>query len=126
MCSSVWQSVIKKKLPSSSSIFTVELCAAFNSLKCILMASLKKLMPSHHLVQEVQDWLVLLHSRMWIRVSFCWVPAHVALMGTNKLILLLRKQLGFIAPSVSISHIAITGGLSAPTPEIIGRSIGML
>ena len=95
-------SVIKKRLPSSSSIFTAELHAVFNSLKYIfnqgsageryviytdsqsVLTSLKKLTPSHHLVQEVQDWLVLLHSRRRIRVSFCWVPAHVGIDGNEQ------------------------------------------
>ena len=48
-----------------------------------------------------------------------------ALMGMNKLILQLRKQLGLIDLSISIFPIAITEGLSAPTPEISDRSIGM-
>lgn len=34
-------------------------------------------MSSNQLVQEVQDWLVLLHSRRQIDVKFCWVPLHV-------------------------------------------------
>ena len=41
-------------------------------------------MPSHHLVQEIQDWLVLLHSRRRISVGFCWVPAHVGIDGNER------------------------------------------
>ena len=40
-------------------------------------------MPSHPLVQEVQDWLVLLHSRKRTNVGFCWVPGHVGVMGNE-------------------------------------------
>ena len=41
-------------------------------------------MPLHLLVQEVQDWLVLLHSRKRINMSFCWVPAHVEISGNDE------------------------------------------
>ena len=85
-----------------SSIFTAELYAIFNSLRYIfskgsigeryiiysdsqsVLASLKRLMPNHHLVQEIQEWLVLLHSRRRIRVGFCWVPAHVGIDGNER------------------------------------------
>ena len=43
-----------------------------------------------------------------------------ALMGTNKLIMQPRKQLGLVVPNVLISHIAITGRLSTPKPEMAG------
>ena len=94
--------IIKKKLPQSSSIFTAELYAIFSSLKYVfsegsigeryviysdsqsVLTSLKRLMPSHHLVQEIQDWLVLLHSRRRISVGFCWVPAHVGIDGNER------------------------------------------
>ena len=49
-----------------------------------VLHSLRKLIPTHPLVQEVQDWLVLLHSRKRTKVSFCWVPAHVDVKGNEK------------------------------------------
>ena len=94
--------IVKKRLPDSCSVFTAETYAILNAVKYIfnvgsydewfiiysdslsVLFSLKQLAPSHHLVQEVQDWLVLLHSRKRINVRFCWVPAHVGIAGNEK------------------------------------------
>ena len=94
--------VIRKRLPSSCSIFTAEMYAILQAVKHVfnignygevfiiytdsnaVLLSLEKLFSFHHLVQEVQEWLVLLHSRKRITVNFCWVPAHVGIKGNEK------------------------------------------
>ena len=94
--------LIQKRLQASTSIFTAELYAIFYFLLKIfndgfigkkyiiytdsqsVLASLKTLWPSHPLVQEVQEWLVLLHSRRRVDVSFCWVPSHVGIVGNER------------------------------------------
>ena len=93
--------VIKKKIPSLCSIFIAELYAIFTAVQYIFnhscagdnftiftdsmsaLCSLKKLYPVNILVQEVQDWLVLLSSRRKIQISFCWVPAHIGISGNE-------------------------------------------
>ena len=42
------------------------------------------LIASHHLVQDVHDWLVLLHSQRLLRVSFCLIPAYVDINGSEQ------------------------------------------
>ena len=94
--------IIKKHLPSYTSIFNAELFAIFKALEYIfnyssvgeqyviytdsqsVLAAIKHMMPSNNLVQEVQEWLVLLHSRRRICVSFCWVPGHVGIEGNER------------------------------------------
>ena len=96
------EDIIRKKLPSPCSIFTAETYAVLLSLKHIfkkgkdgeyfviccdsvsVLLSLKQYMPSHPLVREVQNWLILLISRRRIKVSLCWVPAHVGVRGNEK------------------------------------------
>ena len=93
--------VIKKKLPSSFSIFTAETYAILQAVKYIfnvgmykekfiiycdsnsVLLALRQMMSAHPLVQEVQEWLVLLHSRKRIEVGFCWVPGHVGIRGNE-------------------------------------------
>ena len=94
--------IIKKRLPPSFSVFTAELLAVLTALKNIffssppgsnftifidsksVLASLKKLIPSHYLVQEIQDWFYLLLRRRNISVKFCWVPSHVGVVGNER------------------------------------------
>ena len=94
--------VIRRKLPSTCSIFTAELQAVVLAIQHIfnsddhnetytiftdsnsVLFSIKQAMPFHHLVQEVQDWLFLLHSRKNIHIHFCWVPAHVGVDGNER------------------------------------------
>ncbi|XP_076046503.1 uncharacterized protein LOC143028389 [Oratosquilla oratoria] len=93
--------IIKRKLPSLCSNFTAEAYAILLAVKEIyyscsneqsfiiytdsnsVLASLRQLLPTHPLVQEVQDWLVLLHSRKRTKVNFCWVPGHTGVMGNE-------------------------------------------
>ena len=67
--------------------FTGVLCIVYDTLvidsKSVL-ASLKKLIPSHYLVQEIQDWFYLLLRRRNISVKFCWVPSHVGVVGNER------------------------------------------
>ena len=96
-------SIIKKRLPNCSSIFTAELQAISKALSFIfncessagqkyvihtdslsVLVSIGKLVTNHHLVQEVHYWLVLLHSRKQIEVQFCWVPAHIGIEGNEQ------------------------------------------
>ena len=109
---------IKKKLPSSCSAFTAEMFAVLTAVKHVfnsgiqgenfliytdcssVLASLRQLMPMHPLVQEVQDWLVLLHSRKRIQVNFCWVPAHVGVAGNEKADKAAKEAIGLLNPSI--------------------------
>ncbi|XP_076066090.1 ribonuclease H-like [Oratosquilla oratoria] len=93
--------MIKRKLPSLCSNFTAEAYAILLAVKEIyyscsneqsliiytdsnsVLASLQQLLPTHPLVQEVQDWLVLVHSRKRTKVNFCWVPGHTGVMGNE-------------------------------------------
>ena len=94
--------VIKKKLPVSSSVFTAELMAVLSALRYIFFSSfsgksftiftdsmsvlwsLRKLFSCHHLVQEIQDWYYLLVNRRRFNVQFCWVPSHVGIVGNEQ------------------------------------------
>ena len=94
--------IIKKSLPNKYSIFNTEIFGILCCLKEIFstsntgdsflihcdsqsaLAALYKLIPSNQLVKEVQDWLVLLHSRRQVDVKFCWVPAHVGIRGNER------------------------------------------
>ena len=93
--------VVKKSLNNKFSIFNAEIYAIYSCLKLIFttgsagdsyvihcdsqsaLAALEKFIHSSPLVQEVQDWLVLLHSQRHIEVKFCWVPSHVGIRGSE-------------------------------------------
>ena len=115
--------VIRRKLPSSCSIFTAETYAVILAVRHILnsddqndsytiftdsnsvLFSIKQTMPSHHLVQELQDWLVLLKSRKNISITFCWVPAHVGVDGNERADKAAKEALELLNPSpISIPY----------------------
>ena len=115
--------ILKRRLPSECSIFTAELFAVFFALKYIfnsskqgdrfviyidsfsVLNSLKRLFPDSVLVQELQDWLVLLHSRKKVTVEFCWVPSHVGVGGNERADIAAKSasRLTHISP-VNIPH----------------------
>ena len=94
--------IIKKRLPSNSSVYTAELMAVLTALKCIfysnsslnnftiftdsfsVLSSLRKLIPCHNLVQEIQDWFYLLINRRGFTIKFCWAPSHVGIVGNER------------------------------------------
>ena len=112
--------VIKRKLPPSCSIFTAELYAVNLAVQHIfkignredytiftdsssVLFSLRQSMPSDRLVQEVQDWLVLAHTKRNVRINFCWVPAHVGIVGNERADRAAKDALGFL----NVSQICI-------------------
>ena len=86
------------RLPDSASVFTAELHGILKALREIVLIdsrafiiycdslsvlqSLQIFNPTHPLVLDILEWL-LIAKRRGKRVSFCWVPAHVDIMGNE-------------------------------------------
>ena len=115
--------VFRRKLPSSCPIFTAEAFAillavkhVFNKGNCkktftiftdslSVLFTLKQLLPSHHMVQEVHEWLVLLHSWRRIQVHFCWDPAHIEVIGNERADQAAKEAMRMLYPSpISIPY----------------------
>ena len=84
-------------LPPQSSIFTAELYAILAAVKMTrgmnhqafviysdsrsALQAIGGLNSPHPVVTEIRDWLVVLGSR--IKITLCWVPAHVGISGNE-------------------------------------------
>ena len=120
----IGDNIIKRKLPANCSVFTAELHGVLASLKHIFnssqpnqkyvihtdsqssLSSLKQLYPRHPLVQEVQEWLILLHCRKKCEVCFCWVPAHVDIKGNEEADIAAKEAINLAATmDISVPHI---------------------
>ena len=93
---------IMRKLSNLCSIFTAEVYAILVAVRFIfssgesnnniviysdslsVLLAIKQLYPNHQLIKEVQDWLALLYTRNRVKVDFCWVPAHVGIVGNER------------------------------------------
>ena len=87
------------RLHDYASSFTAELYAVLNALKSILvldknnftiycdslsvLQALEAFNPTHPLVQEIFEWLILTKRRGHC-IQFCWVPAHVGVQGNER------------------------------------------
>ena len=87
------------KLSSSASMYTAELTAIIDAMNMAYHTSQKSFViysdsksaleslnnynPSHPLVQKAQEWLVRI-SCQHKSVSFCWIPAHVGILGNER------------------------------------------
>ena len=87
------------KLSELASVFTAEMTAINNALKNAnannckkvviysdsksAIESLRQFNPRHPLIQRAQEWIFLLHAKLR-EVTFCWIPAHVGLMGNEE------------------------------------------
>ena len=108
------------RLPNSASIFTAELHAILKAVKEILLSdermfviycdsksvlmSLQHFNPVHPLVQEILEWHCLAKSRDR-SIEFCWVPAHVGVLGNERADQLAKLAISNPQPSrIPIPH----------------------
>ena len=89
----------KGTLPKMASSFTAELFAVLSALKIIfsidgnkftilidsksVLQALECFNTHHPVILEILEWLFLLEKR-GRKVEFCWVPAHVGILGNEK------------------------------------------
>ena len=99
-CAVVYEdTVYSGKLPNTSSVFTAEMTAIIQALEVVdksshkefviysdsrsALDSLNQYNSFHPLIQKAQQWLFRLSCRHK-SISFCWVPAHVGILGNEK------------------------------------------
>jgi ribonuclease HI len=108
------------RLPSWASNFTAELAALLLALHVILfhhtsitftifsdsrsaLHSITSIATTHPIVSTIHSYLVQLHSRHK-HVTFCWVPAHVDILGNTQADTLARQAHTSPSPPPSLPH----------------------
>ena len=104
------------RLPDSASVFTAELSGILKAVKATILSdddnfiiycdsksvlnSLKIFYPVHPVVLEILKWLLLANRRGRI-VRFCWVPAHVGVIGNERADSLAKLAISQVEPRAS-------------------------
>ena len=96
----------------SGATFTI-----FSDSKSALQ-SLEIFNPIHPFVLKILEW-VFLHSRRGIQIRFCWVPAHVGVLGNDKADLLAKTAASnLIPPRCQLPHRDFLPGLRTSIKDV--------